>query len=449
MAHIGLDLDDIVGDGCDTRTHEVDASLPCYWKPENHSSDNYLRVEQWMVDLEEFTFPTKRSVVEIKYDAAQAMLRYVEEMKMYSNIEEQKRAAERKGEEKGDDTADPFHDPSFLDMRHDAVWKEWPEGKERSKWFVALSELEASLDKAVRQFKGGAFVKLSVRSPKDSVFDMATFKGLVEEKLDMDGVKALDHPEALSQSVAALKYACWKGMQVHTGREALVLLLRSERIYLDILQHDLFIPGGEEAKRKGFDMDVHVSEFFEGFDPIWEFRGFVADGVRTSLTAYNPWVYDRSICEHKDAILRLISDLWDRAGPKIRSENYTLDFAVSKDLKKCYIVELNNFLPPLSGSCLFDYKNAHDRALLASGPFEFRVRDVATTVADFVSVSTDAKTGKTRTMVMQPAPPHLMLFVENAKRKRLGKMVPGSIPGLTRKQLHHFDSLFFYFIAFL
>lgn len=39
-------------------------------------------------------------------------------------------------------------------------------------------------------------------------------------------------------------------------------------------------------------LQVHVFEFFSALDPAWEFRGFVVNGQRTALTAYNPWIYD-------------------------------------------------------------------------------------------------------------------------------------------------------------
>lgn len=201
--------------------------------------------------------------------------------------------------------------------------------------------------------------------------------------------------------------------------DAFHLLVRSERVYLDILQHELFTT----AEGVSFDMDVHVAEFFEEFDPIWEFRGFVCQGKRTALTAYNPWVYDPLICEKKEGILHAISHVWSQAEGLVRSANYTLDFAVSKDLKLVYIVELNNFLPPLAGSCLFDIHSEHDKDILANGPFEFRTRDVPTTEADFVFTSTTER--GTRTTIMQPAPPHLMLACRNIRRNLLRE---GQVP---------------------
>ena len=53
-------------------------------------------------------------------------------------------------------------------------------------------------------------------------------------------------------------------MRCHSGAEALQLLLRSDRIYLDITAHELFTNGGSNAgAEKTFDLSVHVAPFFE------------------------------------------------------------------------------------------------------------------------------------------------------------------------------------------
>ena len=75
---------------------------------------------------------------------------------------------------------------------------------------------------------------------------------------------------------------------------------------LIFLQHDLFT-GSDPEK---FDLDIHLTTFFEGFDPAFEFRGFVVENVRSALTAYSPWVYETRIVENKSLIYNIIDDLW-------------------------------------------------------------------------------------------------------------------------------------------
>jgi hypothetical protein len=210
------------------------------------------------------------------------------------------------------------------------------------------------------------------------------------------------------------------------------LLQRSERAYVDILQQELFSAG----QKSGFDLSVHVTEFFEGFDPDWEFRGFVSQGKRTALTAYNPWVFDARQHRHKAQIRARIFEVWDRAAPRVRCENYSIDFAVDPHQiargddgrgggashgdsgggrsggggsgrgggsgdggggggdaeAACWIVEINAFLPPLAGCGLYRYEDLTDRKLLLEGPFSFRVRDKPATDADFVQVLTGRET---------------------------------------------------------
>ena len=136
--------------------------------------------------------------------------------------------------------------------------------------------------------------------------------------------------------------------------------------------------------------------------------------MRTSLTAYSPWCYDPRIVEKKDEILALIQETWAAAAERIgeKSLNYSLDFAVATDLSQCWIVEVNNFLPPLAGCGLFIYGDASDRAVMERGPFEFRIKEVPLRAEDFVQTTHDPKTGRSRTIVMQPAPQHLMNYMQ-------------------------------------
>jgi hypothetical protein len=113
---------------------------------------------------------------------------------------------------------------------------------------------------------------------------------------------------SLSDDVAAIKQASWLALRCFDADQALQVLLRSDRIYLDILQqqlfnqklashHDISTSAQDESTDTSsapsnchFNLNVHVCQFFDGFDPDWEFRGFVSKGQRTGLTAYSPWL---------------------------------------------------------------------------------------------------------------------------------------------------------------
>lgn len=193
------------------------------------------------------------------------------------------------------------------------------------------------------------------------------------------------------------------------------MLARSERVYLDIQHQELFCDG---EKEETFKLKLHLSPFFEGFHPDYEFRGFMSRGVRTALTQYSPWLYDEKIIAHREFILQKMIELWDRAAIRIQSENYSIDFAFSEDLSQCWIIEINNFLPPLAGWGVFNYYQATDKKILLEGPFEFRIRTEPVKREDFLLEKVDERTGKVIKMIVQPAHDEIMEYVANLRRMK-------------------------------
>ena len=163
---------------------------------------------------------------------------------MFANIEDAKSTT---GGLSGSGGVESAKDPEFLDQHwRDEVLSKWPLSPVRSKWLESLLGLEQELDAAIkRTLPFGAFVKLSVRSPKDAVFCLPSYTECVREFLEVRGLER-DSPLLLSQNVAAIRHASWQGLRCKTGGEALRLLLRSERVYLDVLQHELFTQKNNE-----------------------------------------------------------------------------------------------------------------------------------------------------------------------------------------------------------
>ena len=260
MAVVGFSYEDLEQRGNEKEDEAAQDARPSYWRAENHTTDNYLRADAWVPDIERFLFPSERRVVPLRRCAGRAILRFVEEMKMFANLEQEKRNAARIERVKEDgedvymcDTIDylptAFHDPSFLDEQEEAILQRWQKSTgESSEWYIALKDLEMQLDEKVRFFveadaaqygeNAGAFVKLSFRSPKDAVYELSSFPSIVRNYIlhGRDGdsqsenmVRRPEDEEALSDTVAAIKYAAWQCLRVRNGREALRLLLRSER----------------------------------------------------------------------------------------------------------------------------------------------------------------------------------------------------------------------------
>lgn len=265
------------------------------------------------------------------------------------------------------------------------------------------------------------------------------------------------------------------------------MLLRSDRIYIDILQHELFASrlksgaeAADDAESIDFNLNVHVHPFRPEIDPGWEFRGFVSQGCRTGLTAYNPWFFDQKIVQCRSEILAMVNShahislssskclimqieaVWDEATPLVKCADFSIDFAVTPSLTKCFIVEVitdvaSGYIyfylvfffdachhrsthschrwpalvfsgtlnytfvctaPRLTILVHFSYHDQADRDLILSGPFEFRVKETPTTPADFVLTRVDPVTGEAKAhMIMQPAPPHVMEFMSSYRNK--------------------------------
>lgn len=373
-----------------------------------------MRVDEWRTpSIAALCLPAPRTAtVALDEDMATAMLRHREELKMFAALEDEARARQAAGtDEEGAGPA--MEDPEWLDAQRVRIAQEWPASKVRSEWAEDLERLRASLDEAIGSLASpsGAFVKLAVRSPKDAVFCIARTDALLRAELAASA--AMGNEPSLTSDILAIKRAAWLGMRARSGDEALELLLRSDRVYLDLLQAELF----SGAKRIPFAMTVEVTSFFEGFDPNWEFRAFLSKGRKTAITAYNPWVFDPRIVTHREAVLGTIVALWDRVIPLVPSQSFSADFAVDpEDPSRGWLIEVNNFLPPLAGAGLFDMGSERDRLQISDGAsLEFRVRERPIQESDFTSVRVDAATGRVTTLEASPAPERVMRLCASAR----------------------------------
>ncbi|GAB5363689.1 hypothetical protein AAMO2058_000905600 [Amorphochlora amoebiformis] len=309
---------------------------PCYWKAENHVDEtSNLRVENWLKPIRHLVLAhddaSLSSTIRITHDQGTAILRYIEEVKMFANIRDTKIKAQNNGQMPEGHPEEGWKDPLFLDHHWETeVLKNWPSSKNRSKWLKSLKELESELETAITKAKGNsetsaAFVKLSVRSPKDAVFNQKRYYEILEKRLSERKINSVDE-KSLSIRVEAIRYASWKALKCYTAKQAMDLLLRSERIYVDILQHELFTKGDKDRK---FNLNAHVAPFKETFDPSLEFRGFVAGGKRTAITAYSPFVYDEKIVKEKKKIWEKIDEIWTQAEAKLTLKDYSIELAMT------------------------------------------------------------------------------------------------------------------------
>lgn len=229
--------------------------------------------------------------------------------------------------------------------------------------------LESEIDERMAE-KGWdrVFVKLSTRSPKDSPVILSKAAKIYKQR-------GGDVIPDLLQRVTLLAQAVQESFSVRSGREAVELLLSSERVAED-LEYALQAPNFEKLGLRV------VIRQWEGAIPISnEFRGIVWDGTMNALGQYfHPLVFPDTL-KQKEQIEADIRAVHSKLRPLLAEngfKNYILDFAwLSPGEVK--IIELNPFdgvaLGCFPGSTgLFLWDSPRDKTIITQGPFEFRMR---------------------------------------------------------------------------
>eukprot|EP00007_Cunea_sp_BSH-02190019_P001082 CAMPEP_0174235266 /NCGR_PEP_ID=MMETSP0417-20130205/4772_1 /TAXON_ID=242541 /ORGANISM="Mayorella sp, Strain BSH-02190019" /LENGTH=348 /DNA_ID=CAMNT_0015313751 /DNA_START=167 /DNA_END=1210 /DNA_ORIENTATION=+ len=208
--------------------------------------------------------------------------------------------------------------------------------------------------------EGGAFVKLSSRSPKDATSVGERCMNLFEQFLR--NVKEKEHREVTSNDrFQALNYAHIYAMRSHTGEEALSLLSRSERICTDL---ELALERPVEWTQK-----IVIREWM--CIPLqFEFRGFVRERRLNALSQYYHKCFYQDVHENHELCRDLICDFYERIKDQIPIASCICDFVVDLDQKRVLIVELNPFDPLGTDAAMFNWKTDHE--VMFNGPFEFR-----------------------------------------------------------------------------
>lgn len=225
--------------------------------------------------------------------------------------------------------------------------------------WAALRTLQANLDSAiagVAEDDGGAFVRLSTRSPKDAVClpDDGT-----AERLQADA--ATDPNGAL----AAFFQTSNESLRVGSGAEALQLLLCSERVFMDLLTEREAAGAGQPWR-----MRVCVRRWNPHLRDQLEFRGFVRHGKLVALGQYNTYVALVRLHDERAALLAQMTAFFDAqlehrlAAAGINS--CVLDLAcLPEPAGTTLVVELNP-ANKSTGAGLFDW--VRDAELLLTGP---------------------------------------------------------------------------------
>jgi hypothetical protein len=163
---------------------------------------------------------------------------------------------------------------------------------------LLLDELTQQIDNAIHQFNGPCFIRLTSRSPKDAA--------------QINFQQFLQSHSASSPNDKLISYfqLVTSKLQVHSGVEAMDLLSKSERIFLDLQQ----ALDADAEIRVEADTEVHcpwqVGICIRQWDPRindqWEFRCFIHHSALCAISQYNTFIYCADLHQHKDTIQSLI-----------------------------------------------------------------------------------------------------------------------------------------------
>lgn len=238
----------------------------------------------------------------------------------------------------------------------------------------ALKDIEIKLDTIIKEFNSSVFVRLDTRSPKDAVLNSQLVKDVLLEELQLRPHKDTTSLECATDDAIAYWRATSKAGQVKSGKEAVELLTRSNRIQQDLKLGFLSHPDISE---------MLVVRKWEEIHPELEFRVFIVNNQITAITQYHKGLYVKLVADNIDVIKQLIFDKFEAVKDLIVApeQSYTIDFALLKNandenhpFSDCIVVEIND-PPPTAGTSLFEWDDEGDRNILQHGPFTIRVQE--------------------------------------------------------------------------
>ena len=244
------------------------------------------------------------------------------------------------------------------------------EGKVTSDEERLLNNIEIEIEAIIYSFKdpkNGAFVRLSTRSPKDSRITRKKSDQVFQEEMKKG------EGDENSRLIAIVKSSIL-GLKVISGKEAMELLLDSQRVYDDLITALQF------SKKKGFTQKIFIREWID--IPIdMEFRGFVHKKNLNAISQYYHYLLFPNLPKQIPIIEKRIKEFYDSIKNKITLDSFIIDVAVLKD--RVILIELNPFFLG-TDPCLFSWKT--DRKIFEDGPFEFRIRTESVSKKDQFSI---------------------------------------------------------------
>lgn len=248
-----------------------------------------------------------------------------------------------------------------------------------------LDSLKDSIEEALAkaQWKK-AFVKLSTRSPKDSIHILQRGFSTLKDKLPTEEQRQKFLEQNLNDRLSLISQCIQDNFYIENGSQAMDVLISSERVLEDIV-----FAFSNEPKIPYEKCCLHIVLRL-WTDPIpitQEFRGFVWNRSLNAIGQYYHSIFFPDLDSQKEEIKQILSKFFEeKIKPKLNDDSLKcciVDLALlNKD--SVMLIEINPFdgkvLASLKGSTgLFDLDNPNDEKLVKEGPLELRIRNKAMT----------------------------------------------------------------------
>lgn len=215
----------------------------------------------------------------------------------------------------------------------------------------------------------GFFVRMSNRSPKDGMpLDRAALRRDFLQELGVQDEGAACSSDDLMTNhspndiMVAFSGAVSSALRVSNGREAMCLLLSSERVFSDL---HLALDCAEHPDDR-WGTYLIVREWDDQLRHDWEFRCFVKEGELYAISQYNhycvfPEIVEACQDDGGQALKQEIVEYWSTAKAAIECDgtvDYVFDAARLADGRWC-IVELNPYATG-TGGCLYHWNELNE-----------------------------------------------------------------------------------------
>ena len=230
---------------------------------------------------------------------------------------------------------------------------------------LILNSLENRIDNFINSIpslkSNGAFLRLCGRSPKDG--DPYEYKKIFNEyKSNLAKYEVIDKDKVKKRGTIKIHaIAKTKWLNIKTGKDALSLMLTSERVYYDM----------RDWERHGGKEQIVLREWEEGLDYDNEYRAFVYENKLAAITQYDHYGKYQHIIDEKDTIEKSINEFWKtNVKDRMFFTDYAIDFAYING--KVKMIELSPYLR-CTGTAM--YKWDRDGKELRYGEGHLRVNE--------------------------------------------------------------------------